>query len=407
MGPASVRAVMTKDFMARRFALRKELKLTTRPVLTLTHFGQAVCEGVGGLELPRLGAVHGWALVSLVVVAVLQAQARRGAYGATVAARAAAAAGVASYCCWWFACGVLSTVGLGTGLQTGALFLFPHVARVALDWHRTGGAAFARMWRERWFVRNLPAAAAPAKPVAAAERSVVALLAHVALPGVLSGTGSAVGELVPFVVARAMVRGGHDPFALLNADDDDDETGAAAPRRTWTPGILVAKTRSALEAQLRTASFAKIFVLAAIPNPLFDLCALVCGATGVPFATFFAAVFAAKALLRTPLQTCAVALVAAKLAEKDLEAAPGRASARKLRDTLSKSAPPTAAAAARRTALVLARHGWTALLAAFALAFVASTVEQIAQQRAVARLQHLLDSRPVADWPEVAGRPQP
>jgi hypothetical protein len=31
---------------------------------------------------------------------------------------------------WWFGTGVLSSVGLGTGMHTGVLFLFPHIFRV-------------------------------------------------------------------------------------------------------------------------------------------------------------------------------------------------------------------------------------------------------------------------------------
>jgi hypothetical protein len=139
-------------------------------------------------------------------------------------------------------------------------------------------------------------------------------------------------------------------------------------------------------------------VLALVPNPLFDLCALVCGATAVPFSSFFAAVFAAKAVVRTPLQTCAVALLAARLADD----APAAATTRRLGAALAGKAPPTLAAAWRRAALAAARHGWAALLFLLSAAFVAATVEQVAQQRAVAGLQAQLDGRPVIAWAEGA-----
>ena len=31
---------------------------------------------------------------------------------------------------WWFGLGVLSSVGLGTGMHTGVLFVFPHIFKV-------------------------------------------------------------------------------------------------------------------------------------------------------------------------------------------------------------------------------------------------------------------------------------
>ena len=32
---------------------------------------------------------------------------------------------------WWVGLGVLSSVGLGTGIHTGLLFLFPHILKVS------------------------------------------------------------------------------------------------------------------------------------------------------------------------------------------------------------------------------------------------------------------------------------
>merc|ERR1712137_1345371 len=36
------------------------------------------------------------------------------------------------YFVWWFGLGVLSSVGLGTGMHTGVLFLFPHIFKVCV-----------------------------------------------------------------------------------------------------------------------------------------------------------------------------------------------------------------------------------------------------------------------------------
>ena len=36
------------------------------------------------------------------------------------------------YSCWWIGLGILSSIGMGTGLQSGVLFLFPHIVKTCL-----------------------------------------------------------------------------------------------------------------------------------------------------------------------------------------------------------------------------------------------------------------------------------
>ena len=36
----------------------------------------------------------------------------------------------AAFVAWWFGLGVLSSIGLGTGMHSGLLFLFPHLLKV-------------------------------------------------------------------------------------------------------------------------------------------------------------------------------------------------------------------------------------------------------------------------------------
>ena len=194
---------------------------------------------------------------------------------------------------FWFGCGVLSTAGLGSGVQTGALFLFPATCRLAVEW-------------------------SDGQSTSSEDTSSFSdLMWAVAIPGFWSGTGSAAGELLPFVLARMIKAAGGDPFALLEEPDVPDprsldfDGGSKRKNKSWT-SVLVANTRSAMEGQmLESHVFIKIFVLAAVPNGLFDLCGLVCGSAGIPFWTFFGAVWSGKALVRTPLQTCGLAAVIA------------------------------------------------------------------------------------------------
>jgi hypothetical protein len=38
----------------------------------------------------------------------------------------------AEFVIWWVGLGVLSSVGLGTGMHSGLLFLFPHIFKVRI-----------------------------------------------------------------------------------------------------------------------------------------------------------------------------------------------------------------------------------------------------------------------------------
>ena len=402
-------ALLNKEFTAQRWTLRKELKLSVRPLVTLRYFRRAV----GAVRAPAPGARELCAGGAVLVVAYAVALVARGAVGARAAGHAARALAAASYCLWWFVCGVLSTAGLGTGMQTGALFLFPHCARLATDWRRLGPAsATTRALADRWLAKGAPAEdagrpdASPGASEAPAARAApassflgglrrgaggvslgaarggeadaardaasfrardpggrAALALRAAVPGFFSGAGSAVGELVPFFLARAAKRAGADPFAVIEEEEAaaDDEAPARRPRLP----LLAARTRARLEAALADGAFWKIFVLAALPNPFFDLCGLVCGSLDVSLGTYFGACFMAKALVRTPLQTMFVALAVHRVG-----GAP---------------APPRALAR-------VARGAFLALSSLLFACFLVSALEQMAQQRAIAELRADYDS---------------
>ena len=99
-------ALLNKEFTAQRWTLRKELKLSVRPLVTLRYFRRAV----GAVRAPAPGARELCAGGAVLVVAYAVALVARGAVGARAAGHAARALAAASYCLWWFVCGVLSCV---------------------------------------------------------------------------------------------------------------------------------------------------------------------------------------------------------------------------------------------------------------------------------------------------------
>lgn len=250
---------------------------------------------------------------------------------------------IQNFCLWiesivldtifWIGCGFLSTAGLGSGVQTGALFLFPHVCRLSLAWSKKQGSM--------------------SRPP-----SLSSLMISVAIPGFFSGGGSAVGELVPFALARVIREAGGDPFSVLNLEIQpsslssnesshtlstlaseptlesegsmhhrDSSNASKSSASVWTPQLLLSNTRSAMENQLSTNTFMKVFLLAVIPNALFDLAGLVCGAADVSMWTFFLATWTAKALVRTPAQTCGLALAVVAIASPQSLSSPTLAGA--------------------------------------------------------------------------------
>jgi len=271
----------------------KRLTLWKHPKETLTHFGSSVKEGilqtVSSYSLSWKQTFVSCLVVTSLLVCHYMATSRSPIYQETTQ--------LWIQCIqesfFWFGCGVLSTVGMGCGMQTGALFLFPHVVEVAVEYTQHQDQQF-----------DLP--------------NFLGLLWTVAIPGFWSGTGSAVGELVPFVFARLMKESGEgDPFSwiLPPQQEDGEATTTNTSSSSWwnLPSVFLANTRTTMERQFvqkeqQSFLFWKVFVLALVPNGLFDLCGLVCGAsTDISFWVFFGAVWSAKALLRTPLQTCGVA----------------------------------------------------------------------------------------------------
>ena len=72
---------------------------------------------------------------------------------AAAAANAAGYGHALSVVVWWLGLGVLSSVGLGTGMHTGLLFLFPHILKVSLAAAECGSLAFDSS-RDVWFAAD-------------------------------------------------------------------------------------------------------------------------------------------------------------------------------------------------------------------------------------------------------------
>lgn len=97
---------------------------------------------------------------------------------------------------YWIGLGVLSSVGLGSGLHTFVLYLGPHIAAVTMAAYKCGGL-------------NFPEPPYPDKIIcpstidAITSVGILSIMRKVRVETMLWGAGTALGELPPYFVAKA------------------------------------------------------------------------------------------------------------------------------------------------------------------------------------------------------------
>jgi vacuole membrane protein 1 len=189
---------------------------------------------------------------------------------------------------WWCTLGVLSSVGLGTGLHTFMLYLGPFIAKVTMTATECGSLDFDTHGDSSFLCRD------DDDNNGRHDDDVVTfwgILGKVQLAAIIWGFGTAAGELPPYFVARA-ARLARQRHAEL--EEVDGETGLLGSMKRW------------VATHLKDLGFFGIALFASIPNPLFDLAGLTCGHVGVPFWTFFGATVLGKAIVKVHLQAAFV-----------------------------------------------------------------------------------------------------
>ncbi|KAJ4881215.1 Vacuole membrane protein KMS1 [Raphanus sativus] len=206
------------------------------------------------------------------------------------------------YSLWWIALGVASSIGLGSGLHTFVLYLGPHIALFTLKATQCGrvdlkSAPYDTIQLKRvpsWLDKSCSEFGPPLMISAAGSRvPLTSILPQVQLEAILWGIGTALGELPPYFISRAAsISGG--TVEELDASPSEDSG-------------FMAKFLNRIKRWLLTHSqhlnFFTVFVLASVPNPLFDLAGIMCGQFGIPFWEFFLATLIGKAIIKTHIQT--------------------------------------------------------------------------------------------------------
>ncbi|KAL8272507.1 hypothetical protein Esti_003630 [Eimeria stiedai] len=207
---------------------------------------------------------------------------------------------------WWVGLGVLSSIGLGSGMHSGLLFLFPHIHSICASAEACGNTDFdprGSMWRsvlkpgELFECLSLSAAAAAGGKGQTVELSVPSFSSVLCktLPyALLWGLGTALGELPPYAASYAA--------AVAHKSDEEFEELADEVEGGAGGGSLVNKMKKWTLDLVQKYGAVAVFLLSCWPNMLFDLCGLVCGHFLMPFHQFFLALVLGKAVVKASSQ---------------------------------------------------------------------------------------------------------
>ena len=197
--------------------------------------------------------------------------------------------GYLAWCGWWVGLGILSSVGLGTGLHTFLLYLGPHIAAVTMAAYECNSLEFPQPPYPAQILcpegqANVTGAEAEDVVASAVTVTVWAILAKVRVEAFCWGAGTAIGELPPYFMARAARLSGSEP-------SEEEEEFHDLQEKLKNPEKMTRFERMKYSVQhlVEKVGFFGILACASIPNPLFDLAGITCGHFLIPFWTFFGA----------------------------------------------------------------------------------------------------------------------
>uniref|UniRef100_A0A915BJ01 Ectopic P granules protein 3 n=1 Tax=Parascaris univalens TaxID=6257 RepID=A0A915BJ01_PARUN len=204
-------------------------------------------------------------------------------------------------CLYWIGLGVLSSVGLGTGLHTFLLYLGPHIASVTLAAYECNSLDFP----EPPYPDRIVCPPNDDNVVGKAVITLWAIMSKVRFESLMWGAGTALGELPPYFMAKAARISGEEP-------DDEEYREFIAYIKSTKPKdqgpSFSDRLKSFTERIVSHVGFPGILVFASVPNPFFDLAGITCGHFLVPFWTFFGATLIGKAIVKMHVQMLFVVL---------------------------------------------------------------------------------------------------
>lgn len=271
---------------------RKDITLVKAPLKTLVYSTLAACSFVH--KAVRYVASHVATLWLLVAVAALSVAAQlEGPHNGVIWELWVWFKVVV----WWVGLGVLSSIGLGSGMHSGLLFLFPHIYSICASAEACGNTDFdprISMWQSVLKPGELFQCLSP--PVTGTADIAIPPFASIFyknLPyALLWGLGTALGELPPYAASYAAAKAHQSDaeFEELEGEVKGGDSSLVTRMKKWTLDLV------------QKYGAVSVFLLSCWPNMLFDLCGLVCGHFLMPFHEFFAALVLGKAVVKASSQ---------------------------------------------------------------------------------------------------------
>ena len=106
------------------------------------------------------------------------------------------------YVIWWLGLGILSSIGLGSGLQSGVLFLFPHIIKVSLAAQTCKTLDF-ESYSDIWFRTSPGLFKCPPLTAYSTPVTLLGTWQKIILACFLQSAGTAIGEIPPYWMTRA------------------------------------------------------------------------------------------------------------------------------------------------------------------------------------------------------------
>jgi len=215
---------------------------------------------------------------------------------------------------WWTILGALSSIGLGSGIHSGILFLIPHCLFISSSSEYCNSLEFdprINAWRSALSPGDLfPCVQQPAEQYG---RNVTAtkLLIKMMPYAFFWGFGTAIGELPPYGAAFATA---HAALSEQTSGDDihlPDFIMSNDENASWI-GRMKRSIFFKLADFIGRYGSLSVFMLSCWPNALFDLCGIICGYNMMSFWRFFIPLFFGKAVVKIVAQTWVLIFVFAK-----------------------------------------------------------------------------------------------
>ena len=192
---------------------------------------------------------------------------------------------------WWVGLGILSSVGLGSGMHSGLLYVFPDVYWVCKTAEHCNNLDFEN-FGDMWWDTSKNAQMFTCTPTLGDEGNISFMnLLFKTLPiFILWGSGTAMGEIPPYAISYAARSAGKKNADMDEIDDIKNKTDPVSRMQAWMLDFM------------QHYDFWGIVIMAAWPNAAFDMCGIVCGHLLFSFWKFFGATLIGKGFMKAPMQ---------------------------------------------------------------------------------------------------------